>query len=77
MSSIASAAIIPSLISSLFHTVVFWLRVLFISPEGIINSFLSLVYTQAVYKRVYKPPTKIASRGAGNWFKADFSPQDT
>jgi hypothetical protein len=39
--------------------------VLFICPEGIINRFLSLVY---------KPPTKIASRGAGNWFKADFSP---
>jgi hypothetical protein len=50
---------------------------LFISPEGIINGFLSLVYKQAVYKRVYKPPTKIASRGAGKWFKADFSPPDS
>jgi hypothetical protein len=45
---------------------------LFISSEGIINRFLSLVY-----KRVYKPPTKIASRGAGKWFTADFSPPDS
>jgi hypothetical protein len=52
-------------------------RVLLISLEGIINGFLSLVYKQAVYKRVYKPPTKIASKGAGKWFKADFSPQDS
>jgi hypothetical protein len=48
---------------------------LFISLEGIINGFLSLVYKQAVYKRVYKPPTKIASKGAGKSFKADFCPQ--
>jgi hypothetical protein len=50
---------------------------LFISLEGIINSFLSLVYKQAVYKCVCKPPTKIASKGAGKWFKADFSPPDS
>jgi hypothetical protein len=52
-------------------------RDLFISPEGIINRFLSLVYKQAVYKCVYKPRTKIASRGAGKWFKADFSSPDS
>jgi hypothetical protein len=32
-----------------------------------------LVYKQAVYK----PPTKIASRGAGKWFTADFSTPDS
>jgi hypothetical protein len=52
-------------------------RVLFISLEGIINGFLSLVYKQAVNKCVYKPPTKIASKGAGKWFKADFLPPDS
>jgi hypothetical protein len=59
------------------HGAVNWMRfrVLFISPEGIINYFLSLVYRQAVYKRVYKPPAKIASRGLESGSKQIFCPR--